>query len=234
MEMLSEVPDPRDPRGRRHPLSAVLGLTVVALLAGMRGPESIAQYGRDHVWSLLRPLGFRRTRPPCKATFSNIFRALDADRFEAVLRRWLLARCPDLAGQLIIDGKWYIRRGGTVRGSRDGQTPGTHLLAVYAPKASAVVAQLRVDGKTNEHKAALEQLGVLPLSGHVVTADAMFCHRDVCRTIRERGGDYLVFVKWPIRRGGDNQPNLQRDIALALAPDDGYSPLPAARAPGLA
>ncbi len=220
MELLSDVPDPRGRRGQRHPLSAVLGLTVVALLAGMRGPESIAQFGRDHGWSLLRPLGFRRTRPPCKATFSNIFRALDADAFEAVLRQWILSRCPDLQGQLVMDGK-------TVRGSRDGQTPGVHLLALYAPAVSAVVAQLRVDGKTNEHKAALERLGVLPLSGQVVTGDAMFCHRDVCRTIREQGGDYLVFVK-------DNQPNLQRDIALALAPGEGFSPLGATAPSGVA
>lgn len=218
MELLSDVPDPRDSRGRRHPLSAVLGLTVVALLAGMRGPESIAQFGRDHGWALLRPLGFRRTRPPCKATFSNIFRALDAEAFESVLRRWIVARHPNLRGQLALDGK-------TARGSRDGQAPGAHLLALYAPAVSAVVAQVRVDGKTNEHKAALEQLGVLPLAGQVVTADAMFCHRDVCRAIRERGGDYLVFVK-------QNQPNLQRDIALALAPDGAFSPLDAAAASG--
>ncbi|MFO0950785.1 MAG: hypothetical protein U0835_06440 [Isosphaeraceae bacterium] len=41
--------------------------------------------------------------------------------------------------------------------------PGVHLLTAYAPEVAAVVAQMRVDGKTNEHKAALELLGVLPL-----------------------------------------------------------------------
>ncbi len=43
-----------------------------------------------------------------------------------------------------------------------------------------MIAQIRVDGKTNEHKAALELLGVLPIRGTVVTGDAMFCHKDVC------------------------------------------------------
>jgi hypothetical protein len=37
-------------------------------------------------------------------------------------------------------------------------------LAAYVP-AAAVIAQMRVDAKTNEHKAALQLLAVLPLKG---------------------------------------------------------------------
>jgi len=55
------------------------------------------------------------------------------------------------------------------------------------------VAQLRVDAKTNEHKAALELLRVLPVKDKVVTGDAMFTHRDVCAKVIERGGDYPTF-----------------------------------------
>jgi hypothetical protein len=83
MELLKQVPDPRSLHGLRHPLSALLGLTVVAVLAGMRGPEAIAQLGRDHGWPLLRHLGFRRIKGPCKATLSNLYRALDVEAFEA-------------------------------------------------------------------------------------------------------------------------------------------------------
>ena len=53
---------------------------------------------------------------------------------------------------LAVDGK-------ALRGSRDGLLPGHHLLAAYAQDAQAVLAQLRVDAKTNEHKAALQLLG---------------------------------------------------------------------------
>ncbi|MBY0227712.1 MAG: transposase family protein [Gemmataceae bacterium] len=35
MEALAQVPDPRDPRGLRHPLAAILALAVVAILAGL-------------------------------------------------------------------------------------------------------------------------------------------------------------------------------------------------------
>jgi predicted transposase YbfD/YdcC len=211
MEMLKQVPDPRSLHGLRHPLSALLGLTVVAVLAGMRGPEAIAQFGRDHGWPLLKHLGFRRKKGPCKATLSNLYRALDVEAFEMLLRRWIFARCPELKGQVVLDGK-------TLRGSRDGEAPGVHLLSLYATEVHAVIAQWAVDGKTNEHKAALEQLGVLSLEGMVISGDAMFCHRDWCQTVRDAEGDYLVFVK-------DNQPTLQRDIALALGSDESFSPL---------
>jgi predicted transposase YbfD/YdcC len=56
------------------------------------------------------------------------------------------------------------------------------------PSAGAVLGQLPVAAKTNEHKAALQLLGVLPLGGKVVTGDAMFTHRDVAQKIRDGGG----------------------------------------------
>ena len=96
--------------------------------------------------------------------------------------------------------------------------PAVHLLTAYAPEVQACLSQLRVDKKTNEHKAALEMLGILPLRGKVVTADAMFTHRDVCTAIIDGGGDYILPVK-------NNQPNLRRDIEAAFAaPAAGLSP----------
>jgi hypothetical protein len=213
-EVFASLPDPRDARGRRHPLPALLSLAAVALLAGMRSLEAIAQFARDHGPPLRLALGFTRLDSPCKATLSNLFRALDVGAYERALAGWLAARCPDLGDALALDGK-------TLRGSAGYEVPGVHLLAAYAPKVAGVVGQVRVDGKTNEHKAALELLGVLPLAGKVVTGDAMFCHRDVCAKVLEGGGDYLWTVK-------DNQPRLHFDIAALFAESAAFSPLPAA------
>ncbi len=85
-------------------------------------------------------------------------------------------------------------------------------MAAYAPAASAgPLAQLRVDSKTNEHKAALELLGILPVKGKVVVADAMFCQRDLAERIVAFEGDYVLLVK-------DNQPGLQADIHFLSDP----------------
>ena len=202
MEALASVPDPRKPRGLRHPLTAILGLTAVAVLAGMKSLEAIAQFGRDRGPALAHALGFRRGKTPAKSTLSEIFRLLDVDAFEGALRRWLQDRAGDAGDELAVDGK-------TLRGSADGEVPGVHLLAAYAPGADAVLAQLRVDAKTNEHKAALQLLGILPLKGAIVTGDALFCQRDLCAQIIEKGGDYLFFAK-------DNQPGLATDVAAGF------------------
>ena len=212
VELLATIPDPRKPRGRIHPLPAVLSLAVVAILAGHKSLEAIAQFGRDHGAGLAHALGFRRKKTPAKSTLSEIFRALDRDAFEAALAAWVRGRQAD-GDAIALDGK-------ALKGSRAGEVPGVHLLAAFAPRSAAVLGQLPVGAKTNEHKAALRLLGVLPLAGKVVSGDAMFTHRDFAQEVRDRGGDYLLFVK-------DNQADLKAAIQSALHGAADFSPLPA-------
>jgi hypothetical protein len=214
MELLEGLHDPRSARGKRHPLPALLGLAVVAMLAGLTSYEAFVQYGHERGGEFLRLLGFTRRRGLCKATYSRVFRRIDVAAFEAIVARWIRARLgPRDALHLALDGK-------TARGSRDGEAPAVHLLAAYAPDVQAVVAQLRVDAKTNELKAALEMLAVLPIKGRVLTADAIQTHREICAAVIAGGGDYILPVK-------DNQPTLLSDIRAAFAgPEAGLSPPP--------
>ena len=214
LEELASVPDPRSPKGRRHPLIAILSLTVVATLAGMKSLEAIAQFGRDHGVAFAHALGFTRGKTPNKSCLSKLFRRLDVAALEEALGRWILGRVQHHGWDAIaLDGK-------TARGSADGDAPGVHLLTAYVPAAAAVLKQIRVDAKTNEHKASLRLLGVLPLAAKVVTADAMFTHRDFAQEVRDQGGDYILIVK-------DNQPELKAHIQAALHQDADFSPLPA-------
>lgn len=212
-EAFALIPDPRDRRGRQHPLVAMLCLATVAILAGCRSLQAIAQFGRDHGIAMAHALGFRKARTPAASTFSELFRDLDKPAVENALRTWLASRGAGSGEHLALDGK-------TARGSVDGEVPGVHLLAAFATADAAVLGQLEVAKTTNEHKAALRLLGVLPLAGKVVTADAMFTHPDVCDTITDAGGDYVLAVK-------DNQETLHRDIQAVFEGDGtAFSPLP--------
>ncbi len=218
IERLAELTDPRDRRGRQYPLVPLLTLCLVGILAGHSTLAGIADFGRLRSRRLGHALGFTRGTMPCPNTLSNLLRALDPDHLDRIIGAWLADRHPGGWGHLAIDGK-------VIRGSRDGDVPGTHLLAAYAPHVSAVVAQLRVEATTNEHKVALRLLGVLPpLGGAVVTADAMFTHADVCDAIRGRGGDYILYAK-------GNQADLRGDLEATFgAPESGdFSPPRAGR-----
>ena len=171
---------------------------------GKRTLGSIARLGLNYGPELLLALGFPRGRGPVKSVLSRLVRRIDVDALEAALASWVASRLSSTdASVLSIDGK-------TLRGSRDGEIPGVHLVAAYAPDVQAVLGQLRVDCKTNEHKAALKLLGILPLAGKIVLGDAAFCQRDLAKQVIDQGGDYILFVK-------DNQPSLQTDIAAGFA-----------------
>jgi len=216
-ELLNTIPDPRRAEGKRHPLPTVLSLLVLATMAGMRGLQGVVEFGRNLPPEVVVLLGFTRPKTLAKSTLSEILRTIDIEAFEAIVGQWLRHQADHHGWTAIaIDGK-------SLRGATGEQLPAVHLVAAYAHEAQVVLAELRVDGKTNEHKAALKLLGVLPLKGAIVTADAMFTHSDFCREVRKGGGDYLLAVK-------ENQPTLLRDIEAVFAPDTGCSPLPTASA----
>lgn len=224
-EVLADIPDPRSRHGCIHPLPAVLGLVVLGLLMGRKSLSAIARLGRQYGHPLAQALGFRRGKTPAKSTLSEVLRALGPQAVEDALTRWVGSRLPEDFRHVSLDGK-------TLRGSRDGDVPGQHLVAAYAPQAEAVLAQMRVDAKTNEHKAALQLLGILPVAGKVIVGDALFCQRDLAEQIVAREGDYVFVVK-------DNQPGLAADVgagfgfeAAARSVAAAFSPRGAAAAPG--
>ena len=173
--------DPRDASGRRHPLQPVLTLTSVAILSGARSLYAIAQFGRDRGKDFAAALGFTRDQTPCCAMLHYLFKELDRGAFERAIRRWAGGRCEWAGWEAVhIDGK-------TLRGTAGHEVPGVHVLAAYAHEAKVVLDQIPVDAKTNEHKAALELLDLVPVKGKLFTGDAMFCQRDLSRKISKKG-----------------------------------------------
>ena len=68
---LHGIPDPRQARGRRHPLAAILALMCVAMLCGYRSCSVIADWGRYYGQKLARALDFTHDKPPCAARASH-------------------------------------------------------------------------------------------------------------------------------------------------------------------
>ena len=138
LDALSEIEDPRKAKGVRHPLSAVLvsavlALSVCAMLSGARSLYAIARWDREHP-QLARSLGFSRERTPCVATLHHVFRRLDADAFESALGRWAQECLGEDEATIAIDGK-------ALRGIHGGELPGVRLVAAYAGESGLVLGQ---------------------------------------------------------------------------------------------
>lgn len=149
---------------------------------------------------MMHRLGYRR-RPPAYGTLRGLFARLDARAFEAAVARWVAHLLGDGTSggprAVAIDGK-------SSRGSRAAGSPAVHLLAALDQRTGCVLAQARVPAETDEHKAALTLLEGMALRGRVVTGDAAFRQRDLCRRVVDDGGHYLLEV-------ADNQPTLEAD-----------------------
>lgn len=220
-EVLEGVPDRRAASGRRHPLPAILAIAIAAMLAGRTSLAAIARWGRQLDREALHALGITRPRAPCHSTYHYVFRDLDVAALEAGLAAWVRGAAGATAelNHVALDGK-------RLRGSRTAEGPGAHLLAAFCRSLQGVIGELRVPPGGNEITAALTLLKGLALDGLLVTGDAEFAQRALCRTIVQRGGDYFFVVK-------DNQPRLREDIALVFAapPRDGGAASPRDAAP---
>lgn len=202
-QALATVPDHRRSEGKRYPLASLLLIAVAALLSGRGDQLGIVRWGRRLSREALEAIGIGRNRVPAPSVWCELFQGLNIVALEQVLGGWVLGAQP--AGHVAIDGK-------RLRGSATAQSPGVHLLAAFSATLQGVIGQMRVAPESNEITAALVLLNTLSLDGVIITGDAIFTQKEICRVIIEGGGDYFFTVK-------DNQPTLKADIALAFAPE---------------
>lgn len=150
--------------------------------------------------------------------YRNLLKSLPAEALEAVIGRWMQSLVLDPPSDSLqgtaLDGKTLC--GTLADGTLDKHARSVHLLSLFDHQLGGVLRQLAMPPDTNEHKAALKLLKQIVLRGRVITADAIFCQRDLCQQIVDDGGDYLIAVK-------DNQPELKAAIEAEFQP--GFSPL---------
>lgn len=111
---------------------------------------------------------------------------------------------------MAIDGK---AQRGRLR-FQDGGCP-VHALAAFCHEQGVVLAQEPIDRGADKAEAELTVapalLARVDWRGRVLTGDALFCQRHLCRQVLDAGGDYLLVVK-------ENQPALYGDLALLFDP----------------
>ena len=130
----------------RHPLPAVLAMSLCAMLSGARSLYAIAQWGREHP-QFAQSLGFSREQTPCVATLHHVFRRLDADAFESALGRWAAGPLGRWAQECLGEATIAIDRK-ALRGIHGRELPGVRLVAAYAGESGLVRGQKGGQGGT--------------------------------------------------------------------------------------
>ena len=201
----AELADPRVERTKRHPLLSIITIALCAVIAGADSWDSIAAFGElRHDWFaafLDLPAGI-----PTHDTFNRVFAALDPLAFRAAFAAWMAAITGVLPAQVIaLDGK-------TLRGSHDRRLGkgAIHMVSAWATANQLVLAQVKVDDKSNEITALPQLLQQLAITGCIVTIDAMGCQRAIATQIVRQHADYVLALK-------ENQPTLAADVQECFA-----------------
>lgn len=227
LDRLGELADPRDRRGVRHLFVSLLGIAVAAVGSGARSWTEIGEFARELTPEQLARLGARpspytgRYTPPDEATIRRALQRVDPQALDRLVGGWLGARQPPAADGTAaddspVDDQAVAVDGKTLRGAVDADGRRVHLLAALHQQQGTVLAQRRVDGKTNEITGFQPLLEEVDLEGMVVTADALHCQRAHARyLVAERHADYLFVAK-------ENQPGLV--AAISQLPEQASSP----------
>jgi predicted transposase YbfD/YdcC len=209
LEVFANIPDPRKPKGRIHPLPVILGLAACANTAGHTTPTEIGEWCRDAPQQVLASLGARydalsgKHLPPSRDTVSRVLTALEPDLLDCAIGTFLATfhtQDPQEPGgeHIILDGK-------VLRGSRGDGYPAVILISAYAPARGAILAQREVSAKSNEIPEAPRLLETISLVGKVVTADALHTQNTLALRLRKRGAHYALTAK-------ANRPKLKAAI----------------------
>jgi predicted transposase YbfD/YdcC len=203
----AQIPDPRSPRGRRHPLVVILALVQAAIVSGATSYAAIRHWIDTAPQEVLQQIGARQDRrtgryqAPHPDTVCRTLAQVNAAHVDAAYAYHRAGQIvdfyddPDELIPMTVDGK-------TQRGTATSEKAARHRLGVQLATDAVVVAQIDVASKSNEITAfapLLDQIGCL--KNVVISADMMHTQREHARYLHRRDAFYVFPV-------GGNQPGL--------------------------
>lgn len=214
-EELRSLPDVRRGQGKRYELARLLCLLVLAKLAGQTTLRGATEWVRHRATDIAAHFELKRTQIPCQMTYCRMLARIDPQMLDELLAAFFMhweakPRCGSEPSrlhtpqghrdhaQLAIDGKTVC--------ATSKQAQPTHLLSCYEVTTGTLLWQCNVGEKQNEISALKPRLSPALVKGRIVTLDAMHTQRELCSTVHQWGGAYILITK-------DNQPTLTQDIA---------------------
>jgi predicted transposase YbfD/YdcC len=196
VRQFQDLEDPRSTVNRRHPLSSVLVLALLAVLAGAGGPTAIAAWAATKQDLLTRVLDLPHGIPG-KDVFRRVLMTLRPTVFQACFVNWLKALRDAAAAATGVDQPVFAVDGKTARRSHDRKNGlgALHCVSVWASEYGLSLGQVACAEKSNEITAIPELLRLVDIKGAIITIDAMGTQKAIAAQIIEGEADYLLALK---------------------------------------
>jgi predicted transposase YbfD/YdcC len=188
--------DPRFPVNRRHPLTSVVVIALMAVLAGANGPTAIARWAIHKEEFLLKVLSL-----PCgiprKDVFRRVLSALKPGAFQACFVNWLQSLRTKAAEESGVAKPIFAVDGKTSRRSHDRRKGlgALHSVSVWASDFGLSLGQVACAEKSNEITAIAELLRLVDIKGAIITIDAMGTQKEIAKEIIAGEADYVLALK---------------------------------------
>lgn len=212
MTTLQHIPDPRKARGQRYTWPLLLALVCAGVASGQLTAHAIAHWVSLHAQQLQASLQSESSGVPSESTLRRVLRLIDIQKLEDHLTRFadhLTAQVTPTDSSQEASGPHWQGQAIDGKAVRGAQTHGQklHLVSLVRHDDAMVLAQVKVDDKSNEITAVPRLLMNRDLTSIVITMDALLTQRNLAQQIVDQGGHYLLIVK-------ENQGNLYRAIEL--------------------
>ncbi len=196
LEHFGHLEDPRSSINRQHPLTSVVVIAIMAILAGANGPTAITK------WAKIKQAFLENWLPlphgiPSKDVFRRVLMALNPEAFQACFVDWLNTLREVAMEATGVDRPTFAVDGKTLRRSHDrGKNLGAlHSVSIWASELGLTLAQVATDEKSNEITAIPRALELVDLKGAIITIDAMGTQTAIAHQIVEGEGDYILALK---------------------------------------
>jgi predicted transposase YbfD/YdcC len=190
LRQFESLVDPRGRQGQEHAFLSIVLIAILATIGGANGWEDIELYGESHQDWLETFLDLRNGVPHAD-TYRRVFERINPEALQPCFLGWVNQVVESIGAQVIpIDGK-------TVRGSydREKKQSALHLVSAWASEHRMMLAQVKVDSKSNEITAIPALLKLLDITGCIITIDAMGTQTAIAQQIVDQQADYLLSLK---------------------------------------
>jgi len=198
-EFFKDVPDPRSRDNCKFPLTSLLVMMLMAVIAGANNILAINDYIQEKQYLFRELLGLNRI--PQYNTLWWLITRMNPEKFASSFYKWVEdVRVKNIPDKIIhVDGK-------CLRGALNNKgNQNIHIVHAWSSKESLLIGQLKTDEKSNEITAIPELLDLIDIEGAIITIDAAGCQKNVVDKICNKGAHYVLAVK-------GNQPTLHNEI----------------------